>query len=83
MGDDNGKKTPLTLEVMCFQMLDFGTSKSNSEVSKSNSNILVENCFFLDTYGTSNGAVSHYVLYYQQLSITHYQVRFYAINYFE
>ena len=34
-------------------MLDFGTSKSNSEVSKSNSNILVENYFFLENYVTS------------------------------
>ena len=29
----------IIMEVVCFQMLDFGTSKSNSEVSKSNSNI--------------------------------------------
>ena len=31
------EKTPLSHKVLCFQMLDFGTSKSNSEVSKSNS----------------------------------------------
>ena len=31
------EKTPLSREVGCFQMLDFETSKSNSEVSKSNS----------------------------------------------
>ena len=31
------EKTPLSHEVVCFQMLDFETSKSNSEVSKSNS----------------------------------------------
>ena len=31
------EKTPLSHKVVCFQMLDFGTSKSNSEVSKSNS----------------------------------------------
>ena len=30
------EKTPLSHEVVCLQMLDFGTSKSNSEVSKSN-----------------------------------------------
>ena len=47
-------------------MLDFESSKSNSEV-----------------YVTSEGAVSHNVLYYQQLSITRYQVSFYANNYFE
>ena len=63
-------------------MLDFGTSESNAEVSKSYSNILVENYFFLKNYITSEGAVSHNVLYYQQLSITRYQVKFYANNYF-
>ena len=30
------EKTPLSHEVVCFQMLDFETSKSKSEVSKSN-----------------------------------------------
>ena len=64
-----GEKTPLSHEVVCFQTLDFGTSKSNSEVSKSNSNIVVENYLFLENYVTSEGAVSHNVLYYQQLSI--------------
>ena len=38
---------------------------------------------FLKIYATSEGAVSHIVLYYQQLSNAHYQVSFYAINYFE
>ena len=42
---NNGIKTPMSHEVVSFQMLDFGTSKSNSGVSKSNSNILVENYF--------------------------------------
>ena len=28
------EKTPLSHKIVCFQMLDFGTSKSNSEVSK-------------------------------------------------
>ena len=65
-------------------MLDFETSKSNSEVLKSNSNISVTNYFFFENYVTSEGsAVSHNDLYYQQLSITRYQVRFYANNYFE
>ena len=31
------EKTPLSHEVVCFQMLDFETSSSKSEVSKSNS----------------------------------------------
>ena len=51
-------------------MLDFGTSKSNSEVSKSESSISVENDFFLENYITSEGVVSNNVLYYQQLSIS-------------
>ena len=72
------EKTPLSHKVVCFQMLDFGTSKSNSEVSKSNSNILVESYFFLKNYFTSERAVSHNVLYYQQLSIACYRLSFYA-----
>ena len=36
---------------------------------------------FLNNYITSERAVSHNVLYFQQLSIGHYQVRFYANNY--
>ena len=77
------EETPLSHEVVCFQMLDFKTSKSKSEVMKSNSNILVERCFFLKNYITSEGAVSYNVLYYQQLSIAGYQVSFSANNYFE
>ena len=59
-------------------MRDFGTSKSNSEVSKSIKYILV-NYFFLENYFTLEGAVSYNVLYYQQLSIVCYQVSLYAI----
>ena len=50
---------------------------SKLEVSKSKS------YFFLENYVTSEGAVSHNVLYHQPLPITHYQVKFYANNYFE
>ena len=66
-------------------MLDFRTSKSNSEVSKSNSNIEMENYFFLANYMyvTSGRAISHNVLYYQKLSIAFYQVSLYANNYLE
>ena len=46
-------------------------------------NIWVRNQLFLKNYVTSEGAVSHNVLYYQQLSIAYYQVSFYANNYFE
>ena len=38
---------------------------------------------FLENYVTSEGAVSHNILYYQPLPITRYQVRFYADNYVE
>ena len=41
------------------------------------------NYFFLENYVTSEGAISHNVLYHQPLPITRYQVRFYADNYFE
>ena len=58
-------------------------SKLNSKVTKSNSNILMRNYFVLKNYVTSEGVVSHNVLFYQQLSMTLYQVRFYANNYFE
>ena len=44
---------------------------------------LAENYFFLKNYVTSEGAVSHNVLYYQPLPITRNQVRFYDSNYFE
>ena len=43
-------------------------------------NIWVRNYFFLKNYVTYEGAVSHNVLYYKQLSIVHYQVSFYADN---
>ena len=61
-------------------MLDFETSNSKLEVSKSNS---WENYFFLRNFVTSAGAVSHNVFYYQPLPITHNQERFYADIYFE
>ena len=43
----------------------------------------MENYFFLENYVTSEGVVSHNVVYYQQLSIACYQVSFYAKNYSE
>ena len=43
-------------------------------------NILVRNYIFLKNYVTLEGAVSHNVLYYQQLSIVRYQVIFHANN---
>ena len=73
------EKTPLSHEVVCFQMLDFETSKSYSEVSKSNSWKISS---FSKTIVTSEGAVSHNVLYNQQLSIACYHERFYDNSYF-
>ena len=58
-------------------MLDFETSNSKLEIK------FVENYFFLENYVTSEGAVSHNVLYHQSLPNTRYQVRFYVNNYFE
>ena len=80
--DNNERKTPLSHEVVCFHMLDFETPISKSEVSKSNSWKITS---FFENYVTSEGAVSHNVLYYQYQPppITHYQVRLYANNYFE
>ena len=82
LGDNKRRQNTLVTKVVWFQMLDFKTSKSNSEVSKSNSNTLVEIVFFLDNYVTSEGAVSHNVLHYQQLSTACYQISFYANSYF-
>ena len=74
------EKTLLTHKVVCFQMLDFETS---FYILRSRNQIRMQITYFLENYVTSEGAVSHNVLYYQSLSITHYQVRFYANNYFE
>ena len=41
--------------------------------------ILVKSYLFLKNYVSSEGAVTHNVLYYQQLSIVRYQVSFFAI----
>ena len=78
------EKTPLSHEGVCVQMVDFETSSSKSEVSKSNSWKITS---FSKTMALqrepSEGAVSHNVLYHQPLPITRYQVTFYANKYFE
>ena len=61
-------------------MLELDTSNSKFEVSNFK---FMENYFFRKNYITSEGAVSHKVLYYQPLPITRYQVRFYENNDFE
>ena len=50
-------------------MLDFETSNSKLRGLEIK---FVENYFFLENYVTSEGAVSHKVLYYQPLPITQY-----------
>ena len=77
------EKTQLSHDVVCFQMLDFGTSKSNYEVLKSNSNSLVENYFFLKNYTTSKGAVSQNVFILSTVLHCLLPSKFYANNYFE
>ena len=74
------EKHTLVTRSCVLKVLDFETSSSKLEVSKSNP---WENDFFLQNYVTSEGAVSHSVLYYQPLPITLYQVSFYANNCFE
>ena len=72
------EKTPLSPKLCAFRSL-----KSRPYLRSRiqfNSDILVRNCFFLKNYFTSEGAVSHNVLYSQQLSIACYQVCFYAIE---
>ena len=60
-------------QIMCFQMPWFRDLSWGFEFD---SNIIVRNYFFLKNYVTLEGAVSHNVLYYQQLSIDRYQVVF-------
>ena len=50
---------------------------------KFNSNTLARIYVCPQTYATSEGVVSHDVLYYQQFSIARYQVSLYANIYFE
>ena len=63
------EKKPCHTKLCAFRCLIFGPQNLESEVSKSSSNILVENYFFLENYVTSKGDVFHNVLYCQQLSI--------------
>ena len=68
------EKTPLSHEVVCFQMLDFGTSKPTSEVSKSNSLKITS---FVENYVTSEEAM-FYTINSPLPPFTRYQVSFYA-----
>ena len=77
------EKTPLSREVLCFQMLDFETSRPQNQNLRSGSEICGKMSSFSKNYVNTEGAISPNVLYYQQLSITRYQVSFYAKNQFE
>ena len=76
------EKTPLSHEVVCFQMLDFETSKSNSEASKSN---LWKITSFSKTMQLQSEPLL--TMFYTILSTTpHYSLstkKFYANNYSE
>ena len=78
--DNNGrKKHPCHKKLCAFRCL---ISRPQNLILRSRNQIrgkllLSRYCF------TSEGAVSHNVLYYQPLPITRYQVRFYANSYFE
>ena len=68
--ENNGKKKNLVAQVLCFQMLAFETQLRYRIQIK----YFSEKLLFLKNYVTnSEGAVSHNVLYYQQLSIARYQ----------
>ena len=70
------RKTQLLHKFMCFQM----PKKVRGLRSL---NILSEKLPLSQELHYSEGAVSHNVVYHQQLSIARYQVSFYANNYFE
>ena len=74
MKEKNTLVAPWSSQVVCFQMLEFETSNSKSEVAKSNSWKISS---FSKMYDTSEGAVSHNALYDQPLPITRNQERFY------
>ena len=69
------QKTPLLHYFVCFQM---HTKAPAAEVEYYLSEKLP-----LSQTVISEGAVSHNVLFYQQLSIAHYQISLYANNNFE
>ena len=72
------EKTPSSHKLCAFRCLEFDTS---AEVSYSAQIIiLVRNYLFLKNNVTSEGAVSHNVLYYQQLSVARYQVSFFMLK---
>ena len=70
------------LVAYIFMLSDAWDKLHSGQKSFSDSNILLRNDLFLKNYVTSEGVVSHNVLYYQQLSIAYSQISFY-VTYFE
>ena len=71
--ENSGRKNNLVAQIVCFKMPWTRDLQLRSRIQRK---YLSENYFFLKTYVTSKGAVSHNALYYQQLSIARYQVNF-------
>ena len=74
------EKTPLLHEVVCFQMPNFGTSQS--KIVRYRNHIQIFQWNIIQLFGnlcvTSEGFVSHNVLYYQQLIL--FQVSLQAVH---
>ena len=73
-----GKKHPCHTKLCAFICLI-----SRPQVLIMRSQNQIHGKLLLENYVTSEGAVSHNVLYHQPLTITRNQERFYANNYFE
>ena len=74
------KKHPCHTKLCAFICL---ISRTQQILNLRSRNQIRGKYFFLENYVTSEGAVSHNVLYRQPLPITRYQVRFYANKLFE
>ena len=73
------EETPLSHEVVCVQMIWRPQILNLRFRNQIRGKLLL----YFENYVTSEGPVSHNVLYYQHLPITRYQERFYVNNYFE
>ena len=74
------KKHPCHTKLCAFRWL---ISRPQVLNLRSRNQIQGKLLFVVENYVTSEGAVSHSVLYHQPLHITRHQERFYANNYFE
>ena len=69
------------MKLCAFRCLISGLHKKYNFDEVSKSSLWKMSSFYM--YASSDGAVSHNVLYYQQFPVTRYQVRFNANNYVE